>query len=206
MIDEIFRARMNLYAFLSRMFVEEPPFELAEDIAKGKLIFQQTSSFDRDFAEGLYLFSKFAQTNKDPVNIHEILSGEYTRLFIGPAPAMFPYESRYLEGSIMGKSLIRIKELYRQAGLNKVQEYHEPEDHIAVELGFMGHLCRERSDGSLRMQMDFLDNHLLKWVPLFCDELYKKSSNDLYRGISRITKGFLISEKELLKELHESKG
>jgi len=56
MIDEIFRARANFYAFLSRMYVEEPPFELAEDIANGKIQLPQTTSFDSDFSEGLFLF------------------------------------------------------------------------------------------------------------------------------------------------------
>lgn len=203
MIDEIFRARENFYEFLSRMFVEEPPFELAEDIAKGKFVFPQTSSFNRDFAEGLSLFSRFTKANKDAPDIHGMMCREYTRLFIGPVPAMFPYESRYVDGSMMGKSLIKIKEIYRQAGLMKAQDYHEPEDHIALELRFMGRLCRDKSDISLRMQKDFLEDHLMKWVPGFCDELCEKSSSDLYRGIGKITKGFLISEEELLNELHE---
>lgn len=87
----------------------------------------------------------------------------------------------------------------------KAQDYHEPEDHIALELRFMGRLCRDKSDISLRMQKDFLEDHLMKWVPGFCDELCEKSSSDLYRGIGKITKGFLISEEELLNELHEGK-
>lgn len=205
MIDEIFRARANFYEFLSRMFMEEPPIELAEDIAEGKLVFPQTSSFNRDFAQGLSLFAKYTEDNRGAPDIHEMLCREYTRLFIGPVPVMFPYESKYVDGSIMGKSLIKIKEIYRQAGLNKVRDYHEPEDHIAVELGFMGHLCREKSEGVLKMQRDFLKDHLMKWVPGFCDELFETSKSDLFRGIGKIAKGFLVSEEELLNEVHEGK-
>lgn len=199
MNDEILMARANFYAFLSRMFQEEPPFELARDIADGKLIFPKTSSINKDFSEGISLFEKFRQSNTDASDIHEKMCREYTRLFIGPVPAMFPYESRYLDGTIMGKSLIKVKENYRKAGLKISQEYHEPEDHIAVELGFMGNLCKELSDGSLIMQKEFLNGHLLKWAPFFCDELFEKSGNEIYRGIGKITKGFLASEKSFLK-------
>ncbi|MDO8726928.1 MAG: molecular chaperone TorD family protein [Candidatus Methanoperedens sp.] len=204
MNNKIFMARANFYAFLSRMFVEEPPFELAKDIADGNLIFPKTSLLNKDFSEGLSLFDKFTQSNTDASNIHNKMCREYTRLFIGPVPAMFPYESRYMDGSIMGKSLIKIKEKYRQAGLKISQDYHEPEDHIAVELGFMGHLCREKSDGSLRMQKEFLNDHLLKWAPVFCDELFEKSGNEIYRSIGKITKGFLASEKGVLNETNEN--
>ncbi|MDP3103287.1 MAG: molecular chaperone TorD family protein [Candidatus Methanoperedens sp.] len=206
MIDEVFKARATFYGFLSRMFVEEPPYELAEDIVSGKFQFPRSSSFNRDFSDGLSLFEKFAEGNKDAGEIHEKLCREFTRLFVGPVPAMFPYESKYIDGSMMAKSLLKVKEEYRKAQLLRVQDFHEPEDHIAMELGFMSNLCRNGAKDSLRMQNDFLKDHLSKWAPVFCDELCEKSSNDFYRGIGKITKGFLISEKELLDELHEGKG
>lgn len=206
MIDEVFKARANFYAFLSRMFVEEPPYELAEDIASGKFHFPQTTSNNCDFSEGLSLFEKFAKGNNDAADIHEKLCREFTRLFVGPVPAIFPYESTFIDGSMMGKSLLKVKEEYRKAELLRAQEYHEPEDHIAMELGFMSNLCMNGASGSLRMQGDFLKDHLSKWVPALCDELCEKSTNDFYRGIGKITKGFLVSEHELLDELHEGKG
>jgi len=206
MIDEIFRARANFYAFLSRMFVEEPPYELAEDIACGEFQFSQTISFNRDFSEGLSLFEKFTKGNNNASDIHKKLCREFTRLFTGPVPAMFPYESMYIDGSMMAMSLLKVKEKYRKAELKRVQDYHEPEDHIAMELGFMSNLCSNNARDSQRMQNDFLKDHLSKWVPAFCDELCEKSTNDFFRGIGKITKGFLISERELLDELHEGKG
>lgn len=197
MIDENSMARANFYAFLSRMFVEEPPFELIEDIVQDKIKFPTVSSHD-DFTEGMSLFSNFAEGDKNARDIHEKLCREFTRLFIGPVPLLYPYESRYIDGSMMAKSLIKVKEEYRKAQLKKVNDYHEPEDHIAMELGFMSNLCIKETKESIRKQSDFLQNHLSKWVPAFCDELCAKSNNDFYKGIGKITKGFLISEREFL--------
>jgi TorA maturation chaperone TorD len=57
-------------------------------------------------------------------------------------------------------------------GVRKVDEYREPEDHIAVELQFMAYLCRRTiealNDGGrldevkkyLEAQRDFINNHL----------------------------------------------
>lgn len=206
MTDEIFRARGNFYAFLSRMFVEEPPFEMAEDVANGKFKFPMTASLNRDFSEGLCLFENFEKGNNGAADIHEKLCLEFTRLFTGPVPEIFPFESTYIHGSMMAASLLKVKEEYRKAGLKKVQDFHEPEDHISMELGFMSNLCSNNTRDSLRMQRDFYKDHISKWAPAFCDELYEKSGNDFFRGIGKITKGFLISEGELLEELHEGKG
>jgi TorA maturation chaperone TorD len=197
-MEEIYRSRAEFYAFLSRMFVEEPPLKLAEDIASRKFPVIEVSSFNSDFAEGVHLIKKFMKSERDAKKIFNTLCEEYTRLFLGPSPVMFPYESRYVDGIMMGKSLIKVKEEYRCAGLEKVQGYHEPEDHIAVELGFMSRLCRNKTNEAFKIQKEFLDNHLLKWVPKFCDELYKKSENDFYKGIGKLTKGFIISEKDVV--------
>ncbi len=65
-----------------------------------------------------------------------------------------------------------------------------------MELAFMGYLCRENS--SPRIQRYFLHDHLLKWVPGFCGDIFEKSSSDFFRGIGKLTIGFLMMEKEAL--------
>lgn len=201
-IEEINRARADFYAFLSRMFAEEPPRELAEDIAGGRFPLHESSSLNEDFVEGVNLLREFMKAEKDASRVYDLLCDEYTRLFLGPVPAMFPYESMYVDGSMMAKSLLRVKKEYRRAGLSKAKGYPEPEDHIALELGFMGYLCQKQSREFLEMQRDFLYDHLLKWVPGFCDKLCEKSRSDFFRGIGKITKGFLIMEKDVLSGLN----
>lgn len=193
--EDIDRARAGLYAFLSRMFLEEPPRELAWDIANGR--FRLPDCPNEDFAEGARLIGKFMEEGKDAAKVHNELCSEYTRLFVGPAPVMFPYESRYIDGSMMAKSLLRVKKEYRRAGLVRAKGFHEPEDHISAELAFMGYLCG--SGNSQAAQRDFLDNHLLRWVPGFCDELFRNSSSDFFRGIGKLTRGFLALEKDSLE-------
>lgn len=202
MRTEVMSYRADIYAFLSRMFAEEPPRQLIEDLAAKRFSIPGISR-DKELEEGLELIEKCI--SKYGKEIYESLCIEYTRLFIGPVPVVFPYESMYKNGSMMSGSLLSVKREYRLAGLEKAPGFHEPEDHIAVELGFMKHLCRDQSEKSLRMQRDFLNNHLLKWVPEFCDEVCEKSMSHFYKGIAKLTKGFIALEKDALYELPEDK-
>lgn len=195
---EISGARADFYAFLSRMFLEEPPRELADDIAHGRFPLPEILTSNEDFNEGIKILQKFMKKETNAARMYESMCSEYTRLFLGPVPFMFPYESMYIDGSIMGKSHLAVKKEYRLAGLSKVDGFHEPEDHLSMELQFMSYLCKDQSKNILNLQKDFLNNHLLKWVPRFCDEIIEKSRSDFYKGIGRLVKGFLALEKDAL--------
>lgn len=209
---DVLNTRVNFYAFLSRMYLEEPPKELALDLVDKKLPIPETRELNDDLAGGFSLLRNFMQGCvtysvsvsaeqrgcEDVEKVHGILVEEFTRLFLGPVPVLFPYESWYVDGKLMGESLLRVKQIYREAGMVKSSRLAEPEDHLALELGFMQHLCER---GELQDQKDFLSHHLLLWVPRFCDDLFAKSRSDFYRGIGRITKGFLFLDMGLVGEL-----
>jgi TorA maturation chaperone TorD len=46
------------------------------------------------------------------------------------------------------------------------------------------------------LQKQFLEKHLMNWVPYYCDELLKESKTVFYREIAEITRDFLMSESE----------
>jgi TorA maturation chaperone TorD len=197
-VMDVFNTRIYFYTFLSRMYLEEPPKELAVDLVDKKLPIPETRELNPDLAGGFNLLKNFMQSCEDVEKVHGILIDEFTRLFLGPVPVLFPYESWYVDGKLMGESLLRVKQIYREAGMVKSRGFAEPEDHLALELGFMQHLCEK---GELQDQKDFLSHHLLSWVPRFCDDLFAKSRSDFYRGIGRITKGFLFLDMGLVGEL-----
>ncbi len=209
-IEEFLKLRKNLYAFLHRMYVEEPPNELTEDLVNNRVPIPDLKSLNEDMAEGFKMLEKFMKASKDMVKIHEKLTDEYTRLFLGPgSPSIPPYESMYIDGEMMGPSLLKLKKDYRNAGIAKSKEYMEPEDHIAFELKFMQYLCEEMlKNGECRskcsaLQKKFMEDHLLKWVPDFCDDLYKSEKSDFYKGIAKITKGFIFMDKDWIDEFSD---
>lgn len=211
MIEELLKTRKEFYAFLYRMYLEEPPRELAEDLVNKMVQIPDLKSLNEDMAEGFEMLRKFMKASKDVDVVHDKLTDEYTRLFLGPGtPSVPPYESMYVDGEMMGASLLSLKKDYRKAGIARSSSYKEPEDHIAFELKFMHHLCEEALENEERMkeclslQRKFMDEHLMKWVPDFCDDLYKSKRSDFYKGIAKITKGFIFLEKDVIDELSET--
>ena len=143
------------------------------------------------------------------------LSVEYAGLFLGVwrVPA-HPSESAYLtEGNlIMQQPRDDVLAIYRSMGVDKIGQFKEPEDHIALELQFMGYLC-EMISAALRMgtlpnakiclqaQMDFLNNHLDKWVPKLSADILKSAKREFYKAVARITEGYVEMDKEVVADL-----
>jgi TorA maturation chaperone TorD len=214
-LKEALETRRNFYAFLYRMYVEEPAREFVDTLVNGRFYFPRLT-LDEELSAGFRRLKEFMEKRKGKIidELHEDLVDEYTRLFIGPhrLPVQ-PYESWWVDGKLMGESLLKVKRDCRKAGVVKSRDYAEPEDHIAFELKFMHHLCEEELSASLEkkrfveclnLQRDFLNDHLLRWVPDFCDELYECELSDFYKGVVKLTKGFLLLEDAVIEELLET--
>ena len=203
---EYLQIRNNIYSFLYRMYLEEPPKQLAIDLVKGTFpIPTGIIHVNSDLDEGVTLLNKYMQKSKNAEDVYEKIHDEYTRLFIGPGrlPAP-PYESMYRDNKMHGPSLLELKQFYREVGIERY-DYAEPEDNIAFELRFMNYLgekmLHENMTKYLELQKRFMDEHLLKWVPVFCDDLFASDLSDLYKGIAKFTKGFVFFDRSALNEL-----
>ena len=227
-IKEVLETRRNFYAFLYRMYVEAPRIELADDLVNQRFHFEELTSLDinEELSQGFRLLKEFMEKSKgrEVDALHEDLLQEYTLLFIGPFKLpVQPYESWWVSGHLFGEPLVKLKAFYRKAGIAKSQEYKEPEDHIAFELKFIHYLCEEELSNfslekkedsfgkaflskkrfmeCLKLQREFLNEHILKWVPAFCDALYNYEGTDFYKGIAKLTKGFILLEGVAIREL-----
>lgn len=143
------------------------------------------------------------------------LEVEYTRLFIGPflAPAP-PYGSVYLEQGrrLMGNSTINAQQYYLRRGFDVASNIKESPDHISIELEFMYALVRqgvgeieaadcEELSQTVRLQMEFLQNHLGAWMPAFADRIIEHTRNLFYKHLAEVTKTFIAEELNLLASL-----
>ncbi|WP_211285071.1 TorD/DmsD family molecular chaperone [Sporomusa acidovorans] len=146
------------------------------------------------------------------------LAVDYARVFLGAGiagnEAAYPYESVYTSPKrlIMQDARDQVVALYRTKGLIKSGALDFPEDHIALELEFMVHLCQETQQAlatrewsavsaCLKEQLDFLAQHLQNWVPAFCSDVEKYAETGLYQAVAKITNGYLRLECTLLEEL-----
>jgi putative dimethyl sulfoxide reductase chaperone len=139
---------------------------------------------------------------------------EYNRLFIGPNTLPAPlWESVYLgrEHLLFEEQTLQVRKCYQQHGLHLINENNEPEDHIVIELEFMSYLTQaifESEDDAntkqlIKEQIDFLNEHLGKWAPKFCEKLLKSTESALFQGAALLLKEYIELEQQIANFLSE---
>lgn len=147
--------------FLSRLFTypDEPP--AGEDLAK------IGTTWEEDSDHGAF----------------KALQAEYVRLFINALPEVScpPYGSVYLEGTLMGESTVRLRNLYSSYGW----QTEEMADHIAVELEFLALLAALGEDAPVQEDLNFVWDHLNLWAPAFLARVEENDRTGFYKAVSR---------------------
>lgn len=137
---------------------------------------------------------------------------DYTQLFVGPGPMRAcPWESvhRSEEGLTFEAETLQVRRSYAAVGLQAPALNKEPDDHIGLELAFVGELAvaaldaRERGDAEgLGFAVDaagrFVREHLGVWGPGFADLVIEHARTDLYRAAGLLLRGALPQFVRLL--------
>jgi TorA maturation chaperone TorD len=146
---------------------------------------------------------------------------EYARLFLGPGKHISPHESVHHKkegtqsGQLWGESTAEVKKIIESSGLEYKTEYTGLPDHISVELEFMQQVVlREEkawqdddAETALLCQENekkFVDEHLFRWIPDFCEKVINDAERSFYREMARLTQKFIEFEKEEINRLGEN--
>ena len=119
------------------------------------------------------------------------ITKEFNELFHFPHGRLIPLESLFTPVNAFG--LPDVESIYAGADLALDDAYGMAPDHLTVEFLFMSYLI-ERGDAE--REKKFLEQHLMNWIPYYCEEVMKQARTLFYREIARMTKDFLISEQE----------
>lgn len=124
-----------------------------------------------------------------------------------PQPPCPPYEGHYRPGIERTVVLLEVSEFYKHFGLAMSEEEGKRElpDHLSPELQFLSFLtfkegqAREEATpellrGYLLAQRDFLERHLLQWLPAFCTKLKQGQTSPFYSTLAELTLDLLQSE------------
>ncbi len=96
----------------------------------------------------------------------------------------------------LGSATVEVRRFYESAGLTMEEELQIVPDHISAELLFMSYLAgNERIDE----QRTFIKEHLIKWVPVFCDEVWEHAKTSFYKQIAILLKELVSSDYEDLR-------
>ena len=218
-ISSTIRKRKTIYAFLKRIYEKELSREfLAEMPTKMKPLLAIAEMLSRSEAkkavkELVQFTDKIDSHNLDDLQIQ--LAADYARLFlsINKIPP-HPSESVYREGTMMQYYRDEVLKVYWSFGVDKRKEFTEPEDHIAVELSFMMYLCEKAIEALkkgntkgfrkyIQGQNDFLEAHLVRWVPKLEKDVVDTAKTPLYRAIAVLTREYIDVDLSIVRELLE---
>ena len=145
----------------------------------------------------------------DDVLILEQLAIEFARLFLGPGKHISPHESVQIrqDGILNDATTARVSHFIEVAGYEFRSGSKRYPDHICSEFEFMEALISKQvkaiTNGDLReaetsemLQDEFLRQHLVLWIPLFCDEIEQSAKLPLYKALGRVVSTFIKMESE----------
>lgn len=198
------KSRKNIYALISRLLLLEIDRELLDMI--------KSNSDILEFFPNLSEWRKFKEYESEKL-IEEELNVDFSNVSL---LHLIPYESFYRRDDQMVES----------GGANPVIEFYNrydfrvdlgkaraiSADHIGIELEFM-HLLVESEikaaqDDNLdiakefeSIQREFLENHLLKFAPLYLINMKNESRTPLYHDLAEMSLEFILSDYEYLNRV-----
>jgi TorA maturation chaperone TorD len=174
MYNDEYNERARLYKLFSTLVMKEPSEETLLQIRE---IFRM----------------KFDET---PNEIRE----DFASIFLRPDLHLSPHESlhNYPLGEtprLWGLATEEVQAFYRSTGLMLDEEADLIPDHLGVELLFMSYLIENDLTDH---QKEFMEEHLLPWIPEYCDEVRKHAGTTFYRELAILLKEFVVSDNEQL--------
>jgi anaerobic sulfite reductase subunit A len=211
--EELITNRGSMYGFLARIYRVEVDQELLDQMVKMDL---SVGVDEPEISVGYRMLKGFLEHLAGSTLTD--LAVEYARIFLGAGlgggDGAYPYESVYTNPHrlVMQEARDQVLQIYREEGLDKAEEFVEPEDHITLELEFMAHLCQKTSEALkvgdksatlsyLNKQKDFLEKHLIPWAPTFCADVERIAQTDFYKAVAKVSTGYLKMEQDLIGKL-----
>ena len=217
-VIEVTGMRLANRAYLYRMFhiafgAEPSAEELralgsAESVAAMRYLGQACREDDAAAAEEL---AKTADAlaalgaKADDEDFVASLKSDFTRLFLAPGDAyVHPWESPYIgkETMLFQESTLDVRHRFREHGFTAAEFGHFPEDHVSMMLDFLAHLSSRAYDAFgdgrdaeavrvLLSQEDFVNAHLLNWLPDFRSKLHAADQVGTFALLSDSLQAFL---------------
>ena len=214
-IIELLDARARVYGMLARMFREEID---AAELKQMQAMRFPVATGNADVDAGYRMLFDYLKTAwADSVTE---LAIDYVRTFIGHGvngySAAYPFESVYTSERrlLMQEARAEVLDTLRDNGL-KAGRWNEGEDHIGLELEFIQRMSirakealeegdEEGAVEQLRRSREFMEEHLLNWMPMLCTDMHKFAHTKFYHGLATLSLAYVEEDATLLDEMLEA--
>jgi TorA maturation chaperone TorD len=182
------QARGQLYSLLAHLLLTPPQAPLLESLAQADTFSSEGGTEALETAwEQLVLVARIM----DAEAVHD----EFNTLFVATGtPLLNPYESLYVSGFMMDRSLAALRDELREMGLARRAGAAELEDHL-------GSLCETMSilinqGRPLQLQRHFFDRHIASWATPCLEDVRNAEGANFYRHVANVIDAFLQIEQE----------
>ncbi len=219
-VELVLSNRLFLYSLMHKLFGREPDSQLLEILTSEHTgeAFRLLSEEEGDILDRVPDELSRLKEAMAAADFLDEARGEYTRLFIGPISlAAPPWESVYgqQDALLFQESTLKVRSTYRQFGLIPEAYPHVADDSLALELHFMSLLAQRsfeefesgRAEAlrvSLKGASDFLEEHLLIWIPKFLERMKDSKFRLIYPQFCIILNEFLKQDAKMLAEVQEA--
>ena len=204
-------ARSQAYWLLSRLLLKPPDEPLIRELGDffssvaGGLGPELTPSVD-DFAACARGLAGQAVDTGIAVDFTRLVSG------LNPREGPPPVESAIREGRALGEAATAVAVAYAEAGFPEPLQEAGPPDHAATGLRFMA-LCSHAESQAwsagdigaggdwLTRERAFLADHLVAWLPAFCDAAANRAAEPLYSTGFRLIAAMLPADLDDVREM-----
>jgi putative dimethyl sulfoxide reductase chaperone len=130
------------------------------------------------------------------------LAADFADIYLNHRLRAAPNESVWLDddGLMMQEPMFQVRDWYRRYGVAAEDWRRFPDDHLTLQLQFIGHLFQRNE---LAAAAQFMDEHLLRWLTDFAVRVANRSGTDFYAGVAVLTGAYLEELRDLLAELLE---
>lgn len=195
---EILQVRLRFLDIIKSFFINQPD---AERMSRWRGTFSALTkeTISPEFDKSVSEINRFLSTKK----LFE-LQDEYYHLFTDPfsEEQVNTAASFYMDGRSYGQTLVELRSLLAEAGLEKKQDVAETEDSLVVMLDAMTRLIEEEkntpSEGVKEFQSQLLWNYLVPFSEKLTEACNGLESAEFYQTCSAFFVGYLELEKGFL--------
>ncbi len=114
------------------------------------------------------------------------LAADFAGIYLTHALRASPFESVWRDEDhlILQGPTFEVREFYQRYHYPTVDWRAMPDDHLVHELRFLAHLL---DNGAQEAAADFLDRHLLQWLPDFAARVAQRADTATYAALALLT-------------------
>ena len=213
-LAEIAGRRGRTYWLLARGFAEAPSHALFGELIAALGPVNPAESLSDETAA----FADAMQAALRADVASDVLAIEFTRLFGGISQTyggLPPFESVVRTGNWGGDMVLEVLAAYADADIAPPLPEASPADHLAAELRFLAIACHRESEAWqaddiqmamdwVRRERDFLDQHVLRWVPEYCQKATGMAETPFYRSLLSLMPRACALDREDIDAILES--